>query len=234
MYRELPVESLGHCQSVGFQSCRHHLLSLLWNFGFTRSPGHDCAEDLQVRLLPMRNRSFTLAYGVMLGMAGSVVAQDNKEQQPSARQELGRRSGNASITVKKTGGLAHGSVARVIFSGLLVYLEAGRTVRLLARDNHQLLFWYRVQSRPVDMQMCHHQFRWRMGQPLRKRYVLIEAALEHLQEDQVGIALLACWPSYAIARVTGRALATAASVYGFPVTKTVFHFKSVPITRMPP
>src|SRR5437588_2599815 len=105
MYRELPVESLGHCQSVGFQSCRHHLLSLLWNFGFTRSPGHDCAEDLQVRLLPMRNRSFTLAYGVMLGMAGSVVAQDNKEQQPCARQELGRRSGNASITVKKTGGL---------------------------------------------------------------------------------------------------------------------------------
>jgi len=41
----------------------------------------------------------------MLGMAGSVVAQDNKEQQPCARQELGRRSGNASITVKKTGGL---------------------------------------------------------------------------------------------------------------------------------
>jgi periplasmic protein CpxP/Spy len=38
----------------------------------------------------MRNRPFTLAYGVtlMLGMAGPAVAQDNGAQQPSARQEL--------------------------------------------------------------------------------------------------------------------------------------------------
>src|SRR6202140_256322 len=38
----------------------------------------------------MRNRTFTLAYGVMLtlGMAGSAVAQDNGAQQPSARQQL--------------------------------------------------------------------------------------------------------------------------------------------------
>jgi periplasmic protein CpxP/Spy len=38
----------------------------------------------------MRNRPFTLAYGVMLllGMAGSAVAQDNGAQQPSARQQL--------------------------------------------------------------------------------------------------------------------------------------------------
>src|SRR5258706_14842440 len=38
----------------------------------------------------MRNRSFTLAYGIMfmLGMAGSPVAQDNGVQQPSARQQL--------------------------------------------------------------------------------------------------------------------------------------------------
>jgi hypothetical protein len=39
----------------------------------------------------MRNRSFTLAYAVMLllGMAGAAVAQDNRElQQPSARQQL--------------------------------------------------------------------------------------------------------------------------------------------------
>jgi hypothetical protein len=42
----------------------------------------------------MRNRSFTLAYGVvlMLGVAGSLVAQDNGPQdkgtQPSARQQL--------------------------------------------------------------------------------------------------------------------------------------------------
>jgi hypothetical protein len=38
----------------------------------------------------MRNRSFTLAYGVMLtlGMAGVAVAQGNGVQQPSARQQL--------------------------------------------------------------------------------------------------------------------------------------------------
>ena len=38
----------------------------------------------------MRNRSFTLAYGVMLmlGMAVPAVAQDNGVQQPSARQQL--------------------------------------------------------------------------------------------------------------------------------------------------
>ena len=38
----------------------------------------------------MRNRPCTFAYGVMLmlGMAGSAVAQDNVVQQPSARQQL--------------------------------------------------------------------------------------------------------------------------------------------------
>jgi hypothetical protein len=38
----------------------------------------------------MRNRPFTLAYGVMLvlGIAGPAVAQDNGAQQPSARQQL--------------------------------------------------------------------------------------------------------------------------------------------------
>jgi periplasmic protein CpxP/Spy len=38
----------------------------------------------------MRNRPFTLAYGVMfmLGMAGPALAQDNGAQQPSARQQL--------------------------------------------------------------------------------------------------------------------------------------------------
>ena len=41
-------------------------------------------------LLAMRNRPFTLVYGVMLmlAMAGSAVAQDNGVQQPSARQKL--------------------------------------------------------------------------------------------------------------------------------------------------
>jgi hypothetical protein len=44
--------------------------------------------------LSMQNQHFTLAYGVMLmlGMAGSVLAQDNAQdkggQQPSARQQL--------------------------------------------------------------------------------------------------------------------------------------------------
>ncbi len=38
----------------------------------------------------MRNRPFTLAYGIMLmlGMAGPAVAQNNGAQQPSARQQL--------------------------------------------------------------------------------------------------------------------------------------------------
>src|SRR5712692_7607045 len=38
----------------------------------------------------MRNRPFTLAYGIMLmlGMAGPAVAQNNEAQQPSARQQL--------------------------------------------------------------------------------------------------------------------------------------------------
>jgi K+-sensing histidine kinase KdpD len=38
----------------------------------------------------MQNRNFTLAYGVMLmlGIAGTVIAQDNAAQQPSARQQL--------------------------------------------------------------------------------------------------------------------------------------------------
>src|ERR1700682_5110987 len=38
--------------------------------------------------------------------------------------------------------------------------------------------------------MCHHQFGWGVGQPLRKGKVLIEAALEHLQEDQVCVACI--------------------------------------------
>ena len=38
----------------------------------------------------MRKRPFTLAYGVMLilGMAGTAVAQNNGAQQPSASQQL--------------------------------------------------------------------------------------------------------------------------------------------------
>jgi hypothetical protein len=38
----------------------------------------------------MRNRPFTLAYGLMLtlGIAGAAIAQDNGAQQPSARQQL--------------------------------------------------------------------------------------------------------------------------------------------------
>jgi hypothetical protein len=38
----------------------------------------------------MRNRPYTLAYGVMLmlGIAGAALAQDNEAEQPSARQQL--------------------------------------------------------------------------------------------------------------------------------------------------
>jgi len=47
----------------------------------------------------MRNRSYTLAYGVMLmlGMAGATLAQDNGSQQPSARQQLQRIHAPQSI-----------------------------------------------------------------------------------------------------------------------------------------
>ena len=47
----------------------------------------------------MRNRRFTLAFGVMLtlGMAGLAVAQDNGAQQPSAREQLQRIHGPQSI-----------------------------------------------------------------------------------------------------------------------------------------
>ena len=50
----------------------------------------------------MRNRPFTLAYGVMLmlGMAGSAIAQDNGAQQPSARQQLQRIHTPQSIDQK--------------------------------------------------------------------------------------------------------------------------------------
>jgi hypothetical protein len=38
----------------------------------------------------MRNRAFTLAYGIMLmlGTSGPAIGQDNGQQQPSARQQL--------------------------------------------------------------------------------------------------------------------------------------------------
>jgi len=48
------------------------------------------SRDPQKGLLSMRNRRFTLAYGVMLmlAMAGSAVPQGNGVQLPSARQQL--------------------------------------------------------------------------------------------------------------------------------------------------
>src|SRR5471030_2938598 len=47
----------------------------------------------------MRNRLFTLAYGVllMLGMAGTSIAQANEGQQPSARHQLQRIHAPQSI-----------------------------------------------------------------------------------------------------------------------------------------
>jgi hypothetical protein len=54
------------------------------------SLGWNCVEDTQGGLLSIRNRPFTLAYGVMLmlGMAGLAVAQDSGEHRPSGRQRL--------------------------------------------------------------------------------------------------------------------------------------------------
>ena len=50
----------------------------------------------------MRNRAFTLASGFMfmLGIAGPAVAQDNGEQQPSARQQRQRAHAPESIDEK--------------------------------------------------------------------------------------------------------------------------------------
>jgi hypothetical protein len=50
----------------------------------------------------MRDRPFTLAYGVMLvlGMDGPVVAQDNGAQQPSARQQLQHRYLPGSMSIR--------------------------------------------------------------------------------------------------------------------------------------
>jgi periplasmic protein CpxP/Spy len=50
----------------------------------------------------MRNRAFTLAYGLMflLGIAGPAVAQDNGEQQPSARSQRQRAHAPESIDEK--------------------------------------------------------------------------------------------------------------------------------------
>src|SRR5260370_13789048 len=64
--------------------------------------------------------------------------------------------------------------------------RSSRCLRL-TRHDHQLVSWYCVQRRLVDVEMCLYKLGWRVGQPLRKRHILIEAALEHLQEDQVCI-----------------------------------------------
>jgi periplasmic protein CpxP/Spy len=50
----------------------------------------------------MRNRAFTLAYGLMflLGIAGPAAAQDNGEQQPSARSQRQRAHAPESIDEK--------------------------------------------------------------------------------------------------------------------------------------
>ncbi len=61
----------------------------------------------------------------------------------------------------------------------------GRVALRLARQNDQLVSRYCVQRRLVDIEVSHHKLGWGVGQPLRKREVLIEAALEHLQKHQV-------------------------------------------------
>jgi len=73
-----------------------HLIALAWKqlivecFVYPdQNLDRDCVETFK-GLLSVRNRYFTLLYGamLMLGMAGSTVAQNNPAQQPSARQQL--------------------------------------------------------------------------------------------------------------------------------------------------
>lgn len=45
----------------------------------------------------MRSLSLTISYGLILGMAASAGAQDNRRQQPSARKELQQIHGPQSI-----------------------------------------------------------------------------------------------------------------------------------------
>ncbi len=76
----------------------------------------------------MRNRRFTLAYGVMLvlGMAGPAVAQDNGTQQPSAREQLQRIHTPQSIDQE---------LARLT-KDLELTAEQQRQVRPLLQEHH--------------------------------------------------------------------------------------------------
>src|SRR5260370_193706 len=61
----------------------------------------------------------------------------------------------------------------------------------------------------INAQMGYHEFRWCVGEPLRKRQVLIEAALEHLQKFQVVVA--------GILNVVGQRLEDISNVPGLKV-----------------
>ena len=76
----------------------------------------------------MRNRNFTFAYGAMLilGMAGSAVAQDSGAEQPSARQQLQHLHTPQSIDQK---------LAQVT-KDLELTLEQQKQVRPLLQEHH--------------------------------------------------------------------------------------------------
>src|SRR5436305_11608124 len=61
---------------------------------------------------------------------------------------------------------------------------------LLGRHNNDLVPRDRVESRFIDVKMRHHQLRRGVGQPLGEGKVLIVAALEHFQEDQVRVTCI--------------------------------------------
>src|SRR5260370_4259618 len=63
-------------------------------------------------------------------------------------------------------------------------------VCLLTRRYDEFLLRNRVECRLINPQVCHDKFRWSVGQPLRQRKILIVAALEHLQEDQVRVTCI--------------------------------------------
>src|SRR6266550_1283745 len=58
----------------------------------------------------------------------------------------------------------------------------------LARHYHELLLGNRVERRLVNAQVRHDKFRWSVGQPFGQRKVLVDAAFEHFQKHQVGVA----------------------------------------------
>jgi hypothetical protein len=70
----------------------------------------------------------------------------------------------------------------ILFPGVLLALIAD-----LFRYHHDFFLRHRIERRPINAQVGHHELRRRVSEPFGEREILIEAAFEHLQEDQVCI-----------------------------------------------